>query len=514
MALYVFNLPVSMIKNGVDVAQGRRNGYFSKLQAPTYYLFTDFPGVKDLEYFHSLGINTSSMLPVHFCYALDETFNARAFLEKRVSELFESGRATGIKREADSYTLLNGNSRFAAAILSVQANACEVYYYEHERLLAKEVYMLGAACTEYYITANNGERSYAKLTRRSFKTLSGEIQYDVLYNFPDGEKYSFPDGRLLSKHEFLDYVFEKLDFGEKDTIILDRCGPFDFIQPLFKNINSARLIAVLHSGHFFKPFEDTGSVGVNYEYYYLFMNADRISDFVVSTEEQKNELTAFLQEYNAAVPRISVIPVSGIDRLRFPEKHRRPFSLITASRINQRKRLDWLVMSVIKAREKMPEITLDIFGEMNKSKMGYFDSVNKLIVSCGASEYIRFMGYEDITDIYQEYEAYITASVWETLGLSIMEATASGTALIGLDVKYGNRLFIKDNKNGFLISFDFLNSDDPEYVEQLTDSFAEAIVNLFSDSKRLERFHEESYKIAEDYLDSKIQEKWISLLSE
>ena len=47
-----------------------------------------------------------------------------------------------------------------------------------------------------------------------------------------------------------------------------------------------------------------------------------------------------------------------------------------------------------------------------------------------------------MTEIYKNYEVYVSASLLETLGLSIMEAVGSGMALIGLNVKYGNQVFI------------------------------------------------------------------------
>ena len=92
-----------------------------------------------------------------------------------------------------------------------------------------------------------------------------------------------------------------------------------------------------------------------------------------------------------------------------------------------------------------------------------------------------------------------------------MEAIGSGNAVIGLDVKYGNRLFIHPGKNGYLIPFklDYVNGDD----ETLIDEMADKIVEIFADQERLESFHQNSYEISKDFLSDIIEEKWKDLLT-
>mgnify|MGYP002509176014 CR=1 FL=1 len=49
-----------------------------------------------------------------------------------------------------------------------------------------------------------------------------------------------------------------------------------------------------------------------------------------------------------------------------------------------------------------------------------------------------------------------------------MEAIGSGTAVIGLNVKYGNRLFVHSEENGYLVDFDssYVDNDSahPPYI--------------------------------------------------
>ncbi len=56
-------------------------------------------------------------------------------------------------------------------------------------------------------------------------------------------------------------------------------------------------------------------------------------------------------------PRIITIPVGSIDNLKMPMDNRRPYSILTASRLASEKHVDWLVRAVIRIREILPEVT-------------------------------------------------------------------------------------------------------------------------------------------------------------
>lgn len=54
-------------------------------------------------------------------------------------------------------------------------------------------------------------------------------------------------------------------------------------------------------------------------------------------------------------------------------------------------------------------------------------------------------------DVYETYDAYVSASQSEGFGLTLMEAVGSGLPIIGFDVRYGNQTFIDDGENGYRI---------------------------------------------------------------
>ena len=129
------------------------------------------------------------------------------------------------------------------------------------------------------------------------------------------------------------------------------------------------------------------------------------------------------RKYVGMVPDIRTIPAGALDRLRRPEKPRRPFSVITASRLAPEKHVDWVVDACVRAKRQIPALTLDIYGVGGEQAV-----LEQRIRKADAGAYIHLMGQ----------------STSEGFGLSLMEAAGSGLALIGFDVPYGNPTFIED----------------------------------------------------------------------
>ena len=165
------------------------------------------------------------------------------------------------------------------------------------------------------------------------------------------------------------------------------------------------------------------------------------------------------------------------------------------------KHVDWLVEAVVKAREQVPDVSLDIYG-----KGGEEVKLKKLIEERGCGEYVRLRGQQNLDEIYREYEAYLSGSTSEGFGLTLMEAVGSGLPIIGFDVRYGNQNFIDDGKNGYLISV-YDKMEKKERVQRLT----ECIVRLFTEAD-LKAFHEHSYEKAKKYLAKEVEQQWEKLL--
>ena len=187
-------------------------------------------------------------------------------------------------------------------------------------------------------------------------------------------------------------------------------------------------------------------------------------------------------------------------QLHYSEQDRKATKVMTASRLIYSKRVDLAIRAVALANEKGGDIEFSIFGHGIE-----YDSLENLIQELGAQEYIHLMGYADLTAQYLKHSIYLTTSLSETFGLTLMEATGAGLAMVGFDLRYGNPSFIKDGFNGYLISFE--DKNDQERVEEIAQSL------LALSSGDLSRYREASYQLAGSYLEEKILDIWRDFFS-
>ncbi|KAI4443223.1 glycosyltransferase [Schaedlerella arabinosiphila] len=509
MAVYVFNLLVNWVNNGVDNAQGYRASILKEFQPDVRYIFIELPGKREIELYKKVGIDIEQMLSMHQYFTNNHALKVSVSVNDKLQELKKGLQYTSLEYRDGEIRLIKEGSVVASILLEKNNNACfyRIYYFEHGKLFREENYTDGISYVNHYVTANSYNGPYAKLVRRTFCNVDGTAVYDQMFE-GNKEWYIFLDGRVYTTTELIAEFIKKLNLTEQDTVLLDRSAQFDFVQPLFRFGKEARIIAVMHSGHYFDKNEDPDNIYLNREYNYWFKYSNLIDTMVVSTEEQKEELIKRLYAYHCCIPDVRVIPAGGIEYLRYPDGKRKSCSLIAVSRIHPRKKIEWIIKSVINAYHKNPNISLDIYGGINDDS--YFQDLQNIVKVNHAQSYIRFMGYMNVSEIYKNYEVFITASLWETLGLSMLEAIGSGTAVIGLDVKYGNRLFVHSEENGYLVDFDlnYVSQSDRELINNM----AEKIIEIFADEERLQEFHENSYKIGQAFLNENNSKRWKELL--
>lgn len=466
MNIYIFSLLVGYEISGVDHSIGTLHTFFKQLQTPLKYVFTEIPTNTALKNYTDIGIGYEDMI----CAQFSMTGNANI------------GRAQIQTR--DFYT--NG-------ILTASEAATDRTLY-----------------IDIFSRIEKIDGSETRRSRRTFLKPDGSVAYDIIYDPNNLEQYVFPNGETCSKGEFMLKFIQSLCLSEDDLIIIHRPGNMNFVEPLFLSKQNAHILVFFHSGHDFLPGEDPYFNYLNPAYYYFFEHADKLTAILVSTQEQKKDVLNTIENYHFPKTNIEVLPVFGVN-IRREVKLRKPFSLLSVSRLDQRKHVDLLIRASIEAHKLIPELTLDIYGTGSPE---YISMLKALIESAQASSYITLKGYCDVSNIYDNYEAYITTSTWETFGITLLEAINSGNAMIGFRARYGNPLFIKPGENGYLVDVDFSRLEDEQYRNCLAEELARNIQLLFADSERLKHFHKASYELAKTYSIDKIGKKWINYLSD
>lgn len=257
----------------------------------------------------------------------------------------------------------------------------------------------------------------------------------------------------------------------------------------------------MHADHFSEGGTDDDYILWNNYYEYSFSQTEHIDFYITATDAQNELMRQQFKKYCGKEPQVVTIPVGSLDELKYPDEPRKRHSLITASRLATEKHCDWLVEAVVKAKESVPDISLDIYG-----KGGDEAKLKGLIGRLGCADYVHLMGQQKLDDVYKHYDAYVAASQSEGFGLTLMEAIGSGLPIVGFDVRYGNQTFIDDGQNGYKIPI----TDEMDQKEKIK-LLSERIVRMFTEDD-MDAFSGHSYEKAKEYLTKEVVHRWIELL--
>ena len=488
MTIYTFNLLVGYEPNGVDVAQASRAKILRGLGVTAKFVFTTWPTPEKLAYYLSLGHRDEELLFAHLTFTDQKT----SVPQKTVGDLqmeFQLTRLDTIEKTEGAIRYQFADKNELTFHLDPYHSDCVRYvdYLLAGNMIKREYYGACKLATEYF--------QYGRILRRTYHNQDGSIAFEELRL---GESWLYKLGpEVLTNHtEVMRRFLLQLSLKEEDLILLDRASRMDFARPLLEKDAPSKLAMVFHSEHEFE------NGHLNYEYYYVFKYAKRFDYFITATDLQKEVLEQTLAKQGCKGIPIYSIPVGHLETLTEPQGDRQPYSVITASRLDPRKRIDLVIRVVAQAKKRLPALQFDIYG-----KGGEADRLQHLIQELAAQDYIHLRGHADLQQIYPCYQVYLTTSQWETFGLTLMEAAGAGLALLGFDARYGNPTFIKEGENGYLVPYSEIM---PE--EQLVKELAEKLVQLFESD--LAPFHQASYDLASCYLTSKVLEVWRETLLE
>lgn len=492
--IYNFNHGMSWSSSGVEYAQAYRARILRNINQPAKFVFTDMISYDNIEHMaKNLGFLDDELIWMYLFFTDIEVAPTTFTLDdlgKTIPEEYT------VKREAKAVRFtLPGNNNYYNAYLVKEGSECvhRVEIVRNGYLIRKDYYNYCKMYSEYYAPANNE----AHLYQRTYFNEDGSLAYEELV---DGESFmfKFKDRVLYSKEQLVGYMVEKMNLTAKDFVIIDRTT--DIGQAILQNANDAKVGVVIHADHFNESTTDEETILWNNFYEYAFAQHERIDFYLAATDVQSRTFREQFLRYNGCDVNVVTIPVGSIDEIKYPSKPRKRHSLITASRLASEKHVDWLAQAVIKLHDEFPDVTFDIYGKGND-----FEKIEEIAKKNNAENYIRLMGHKDLSNVYSQYEAYISASTGEGFGLTLLEAIAAGLPLVGFDVRYGNPNFIVEGENGFLV----------EYSEKLeTSEKIELLVNgirkvLEAD---IEKLSQKSYEVARRYMTEEVEKAWMQLL--
>lgn len=490
--IYNFNLGIGWASSGVEYAQSYRAAMFRNIGAAAKFIFTDMIPSENIEHLtKNIGFLDAEIIWL-YTFFTDQKIAPVSYTLEDLRKTLPTNAYTYIRNGKTGKFVFQENDVFYT-IYFVNEHSDLVHRVEivsRGRLVRKDYFTYDRVFSEYYAPLDKKAHLYL----RRFFNEDMTVAYEEI-NDDGNVMYRFPDQFLCSKEELVGYMVSRLGLTKDDVVIIDRTTGVG--QAILQNTGEARTGIVIHADHFSENGTSDDYILWNNYYEYAFSMHKHIDFFVTATDEQNRLLKEQFLKYNAAAPVVCTIPVGSLDELKYPAGRRRPYSILTASRLASEKHIDWAIEAVVEARKTVPQLSLDIYGQGGEEQ-----KLRELIKKHDAGSYIALRGQQNMKEVYQNYELYLSASTSEGFGLTLMEAVGGGLPIIGFDVRYGNPTFIDEGENGYLIPVD-RNMTPKQRIAALADR----LVRLFTQAD-LDSFHEHSYKKAEHFLTKEVELKW------
>lgn len=496
--VYNFNLGIGWASSGVEYAQLYRARMLRNIGVDAKFVFTDmFPRDNIQHMTENIGFLDSEIIWL-YTYFTDTKISPVTYTLQMLEESFENKDFTFSRDGKTAKYVFSGKNIFYTVYLvdEFSDRVHRVELVSKGFLIRKDYFTYCRIYSEYYAPLENK----AHLYQRRFFNEDGTVAYEEIID-DDAVMYQFPDRIFCSKEELVGYMVASLNLTKDDVVIIDRTTGIG--SAIIRNAGPARIGSVIHADHFSEGGTDKDNVLWNNYYEYIFSQHEHVDFYVTATKDQRQLVREHFQNYMGVTPNVVEIPVGSLSELKYPDGERKTHSLITASRLAAEKHVDWLVEAVAKAKEAIPDITLDIYGKGKDE-----NELASLIQKLKCEDNIKLMGQQNLDEVYKNYEAYLSGSTSEGFGLTLMEAVGAGLPIIGFDVRYGNQNFIDDGENGYKIPvYDKMGKR--ERVQKL----AECIIRLFTEAD-LDAFHKHSYEKAECYLTTEVEKRWATILKQ
>jgi len=274
--------------------------------------------------------------------------------------------------------------------------------------------------------------------------------------------------------------------------------PQGFVGVFLKKLLKIPLLTTVHGSDLF-PLKNKFFKKLQH---FVIKNSDCIT---VNSNATRDELIKRFPDYSF---KVAVMPM-GVDtdlfkkrNLKKPRKYKKNKILLFVGRLSDQKGLQYLIDSMHDISRYSPNAKLLIIGE-GPYKKELEDQANKL----GVENNLEFLGSMPASDVAKYYNfadiflipSLSTKTGTEALGLSMLEAMASGCAVIGTDVG-GIPFVIKNGYNGILVK------------QKSSNELSHAIITLLKDKKKSQKLGNNAAKfVKENYSWDKISKDFIKI---
>ena len=173
--------------------------------------------------------------------------------------------------------------------------------------------------------------------------------------------------------------------------------------------------------------------------------------------------------------------------------------MILVARIEPvQKRQHLAIQAFAQIAGKHPDWQFEMYGTIGNKK--YYNRLQRLITEEKLESQVRLIGpVKDLRKVYQQSDILVSASEYESFGLSVVEAMSAGLPVIAFRECYANDYIVVDGHTGLLCD----NS-----VEDL----AKSMEILMSNYDLRNQYGQSAHEYAKKFTPEKVWDQWESLL--
>lgn len=228
---------------------------------------------------------------------------------------------------------------------------------------------------------------------------------------------------------------------------------------------------------------------------FLYRSIKKQSPIVAVSEGISNELRKTYRLKNVTTIYNSIAKVTGVQNSDYQSP-----VLLTHCRLVRQKRLDILIDSVHKLRQKHQNFKLVIVGDGPLKA-----ELNNKIDDLNCVNYVKVESNLNPDLVLKGSHIYLQSSKFEGFGIAMLEAMSFGLAVVAVDCDYGPREILK-SKYGILVN--------DGQRSQIVDDLNNVLSKLLSDYKQIEKWRYLALEGADYFTSDKIIQKYIKLFND
>jgi glycosyltransferase involved in cell wall biosynthesis len=157
----------------------------------------------------------------------------------------------------------------------------------------------------------------------------------------------------------------------------------------------------------------------------------RLADKIICDCEDTRHV--LLERYDIPEEKMIVI-TCAIDSRKFffLDLQKDPNSILYIGRIDKRKGIEFLIRSMPYVVQQIPEALLMVGGTG-----GYLEKMKSLVKQLDLGRNVTFLGFipdDQLNSLYNQAQCVVVPSIFEGFGMTVIEALAAGTRVVGTDV--------------------------------------------------------------------------------